>query len=121
MMPKETMAKIREVLSHKPFLCDNVLLFEFKGELPTPCDEESEQFLRVYQDRIMAAADRKSGYWYGNIIGAADGRVWGGRYYAGSMIGNVLIIVAKAFEHLECNGQFPPPIDTYFLDAVSHR
>lgn len=121
MIPEESKAKIREVLFHKPFLCDKVLLFEMKDANPIPCDEESDQFFQVYRERIAAAADAKSGYWYGNIIGAADGRVWGGKYYAGSMIGSVLVIIAKAVEHVEPNGQSPPPIDTYFLDAVSHR
>ena len=121
MIPKECIAKIKEVLSHQPFLCDKVLMYEIQNETPDPYDEESREFLGVYRRRILDTVDARSGYWYGNIVGAEGGRVWGGRYYAGCLIGSVLVITAKPFEHAEGECRLPPPIDTYFLDAVRHR
>lgn len=121
MISAEATVKIREVLSHQPFLCDKILLYEVNSGQAVPCDEESAAFLHNYPTQVMNTLDVKSGCWYGNIMGTERGRVWGGKYYAGCLIETVLVIVAKPVGYSEVMRHTPPPIDSYFLDTVSHR
>jgi hypothetical protein len=121
MIPPDSTATIREALTHQPFLCDLVLLYEVEKGSPVACDEESNSFFSIYQDQVLQAANRSSGSWYGNFIAAGAGHIAGGKYYASCLIGQLLVIVAKALKQDANSKQVPPPIDSYFLRAVSDR
>ncbi len=121
MIATEALDEIRSTLSHQPWLCEKILLFSVKQQDIIPSDGESATFFKIYRELTLSAVDKRSGYWYGNVIGSESGSVWGGRYYAGCLIGELLVIVGKVFKCEDIDACYRPPIDSYFLDAIYHR
>jgi hypothetical protein len=121
MIPQSVLSRMKIIFSHQPFCCDKLLFYEIVGNELLPVDRESGDFRQIYDGSLRHTLDQKAGFWYGNIIGKSAGHQWGGRYYAGCVVNSLLIIVGKIVGTGTSAQDNRPPIDSYFLDAVSNR
>lgn len=120
MISPDIALRIRQVLTHQPFLCSSVFLFELRDGQPHPYDDESKECLLKYPQHTARAATISPTCWDGNAVGSTGGKLLGGKCYASCIIRDLVLIASKALEPPN-SSRGPSPLDSYFLDTLSNR